>query len=375
MSRPQRTTRRPVQRLDRPRAFRRCTPPGRPVSAVSCPPGPARFADAPQADSLARGRPPSRDRPANAKVCSRFRETIPLYLQLTGSGDWHRVEPRLATILERWADRWGPRQLRSLGADELEAYFRALRQLGRDESDLAREQCLLRSFFSWAQRGGWTDRNPAEGLPAKNRNEPPIIAWTPVEQYLLLEAARGRFLRAALADLASRKQQGPVRRRPEIVPRYLHPAVLLALREGLLLDEVLDLRWSHLDLDDPRIRVPSVESPSGRDIDVPLAEDAERVVVEIRNGIPAEQRGEGRLLASLDLPLWRNRPDLRQVELTFRAVVRHAGIRVGDSSALQSTFLRNCAFAGVPAEEAARLCGRDPDDTTLRRIYVRSGAL
>lgn len=355
---------RPVQRLDRPRTFRRCPPAGCLDSDPIAP-------------------------PANAKASSHFREALPEYLRAAGGEDWGRVEPLLRAILARWADRWSDKKLRNITPEEIEAYFAEMARRGRGESELARERVLLRSFFRWAHRGGWTDRNPTGHLRSRKPGEPQDpCAWTPLEQHLLLEGAQGHFLRGETASATARKSRIPVRRRPLSVPPYLYPAVLVALRTGLRMADVLALRWRHVDLAASRIVLPAAERSGSREtcgaietgydqrttppreIDVPLAEDACLALDAIRRGLSSEPDSEVRVFAGLGLPLWRGRPDARPVGLAFRAVVKRAGIRDGDFETLRTTFLRNCAFAGVPSADAARLADFDGTEEALERIYA-----
>ncbi|MGQ9591154.1 MAG: site-specific integrase [Planctomycetota bacterium] len=276
------------------------------------------------------------------------------------AGDGAYVDPEARSVIQRWAGRWAGRMLSSIAPHEIRAYFEELSRERLSPKSIEREKLLLRFFFRWALRSGWVDADPTEGLFERApRSERAPVAWEPWEQRLLLDACQGRLREApgAGADAAERS----ARTRAPQVPRYLHPLVLLGLRTGLGLEDLLRLRWRHVFLDARRIRLPAAERAVPRDLEIFLDGELTAILEAVLQASAEGFSPEKFLLESLDLPLWREKPDSREILCAFRAVRRRAGVRDGDFASLRATFVANCVRAGVPAEEAARLCDADPE--------------
>lgn len=289
---------------------------------------------------------------SSTRPSRRLRDALPEYVERLKAGDGAFVDPEARSIVQRWAGRWAGRMLSSIAPHEIRAYFEELSRERLPPKSLEREKLLLRFFFRWALRQGWVDADPTEGLFERvNRRERAPAAWEPWEQRVLLDACQGRFREAPGPSAGSE--------RAPRVPRYLYPLVLLGLRTGIGLEDLLRLRWRHVFLDARRIRLPAAERAVPRDLEIfldgELTEALEAVLQASAQGFSTEKF----LLESLDLPLWREKPDARGILCAFRAVRRRAGIREGDFASLRASFLANCVRAGVPAEEAARLCDAD----------------
>lgn len=316
---------------------------------------------------------------------ARFREAVPDYRTLLSHGREVTLDSGLATSFERWSDRWSRRELRSLRATELDDYFAELAQRGFATKDIEREKSLLRSFYRWALRCGWTDQDPSLNLaPTRSTVEPPPVAWTGVEQTRLLEACRqepkgedGRREERVEPLHAPHRKSG--KEKPSGDGRmgspphagslgYLHDLVLTGLRTGLRLGDLILLQWRHVDLRRQRIVIPRSEVPSAHGVDVALSAD----VAELFRALASAHEDiepTGRVFEAAGLPLWRGRPDEGAVLMAFRRARRKAGIVEGDFNSLRLTYLRNCARAGIPMEHAALSCDWEGPLDELTQVW------
>ena len=305
----------------------------------------------------------------------RFREAVPDFLTLLCEGHGLWVDPSVKASLRRWADLWHERTLDSMHPEEIQSYLANLAQKGHTGAGIEKEKALLRAFFRWARRCGWTDGDPTSGLThTRILPDRPVVAWSVAEQRRLLAACCGRFLVPASA--AGGRSCAPGRlasRKALIVPAYLYPLVLLGLRTGLRLGDLLNLEWRHVFLREPRIRIPASEFRTLRDIDVPFDVDVLSFLLKmlrLARRLPALPQ---RVLDVVGLPSWKGRPDELQILRTFRATRKKAGIRPGDFNSLRLTYLGNCARAGLPLEAALTLCDWEGDPEAVAKLFSRQG--
>jgi integrase len=302
---------------------------------------------------------------AGAAGGARFREAVVDYGTLLG-GAAGILDPFAGSCLRRWADRWSGRALGSLTGADVREYLADLAARGHPTPAILREKNLLGSFYRWARRCGWAKDDPTRDVGAiRPFPDHPSTAWSASEQRRLLDTCRG---------FPSRPGGGPPPREvAEAPPPYLYPLVLLGLRTGLHMGGLLDLEWRHVDFARERIVVPARETRTGRPIDAPLHRDAAAALAALSR----KARGSGtparRVFAAAGIPLANGRPDEHGVMSAFRRALRLAGIPEGDFGSLRRSFVLNCASAGVPMEDAARMCGWD-EPGLLLETYEEGGA-
>ncbi len=246
--------------------------------------------------------------------------------------------------LHRWNKRWPACTLSSVTRQELQKYFNELTHRGASRSDILAEKSLLRSFYRWATRCGWTTVDPTSILD-RTRALPraKAIYWVSVEQRRLLDACRQS-------------------------PGYLRPLVLLGLRTGLRLGHLLNLEWRHVDLTQGRIVIPPDEVASGGIIAISMDIDTRGVLVQLIQKACLTGSLPRRVFDVAGLPIWNGRPEHHAVLSAFRTARRRAGIPEGDFDSLRLTFARNCAKACVPISYPLRIGDWD-DPTLVQKVY------
>ena len=175
-----------------------------------------------------------------------------------------------------------------------------------------------------------------------------FIAWNASEQRRLLEACRG---------LAQGSHEPP--------PAYLYPLVLVALRTGLKVQDLLRLEWRHVEGAFERIHLPADVAWSGRALEIPLQRDARSLLAALqRRSMPP--RATSGIVTAMGVPDADGKPDVRRIQKDFDAVRERAGIRAGNLDSLRLTFIRNCASAAIPIADAARF-----SDCRNRELLLR----
>jgi integrase len=311
---------------------------------------------------------PSGNRTSLPGRALRFREAVPDYVVLLTERTRLPLEPFENACFARWGDRWSTRLVSSMTPDEIQGYFAELAQKGHAGRELEREKNLMRWFYRWALRCGWTTVDPTQSLErTRTLPEHPTVTWTSVEQRRLLDACRGifRLNESALDEDPSSdpRELGGAMRKPPIAPPYLYPLVLFGLRSGLRLGHLLNLEWRHVDLKTARISIPACEVKNGSPIEVVIDGDMRAAFTDLLRFAHKQPALPRRVFDGAGLPLWRDRPDEHAVLHVFRRVRKHAGIPEGDFNSLRLTFARNCACAGVPIAHPLNV--GDWDDSKL----------
>jgi integrase len=296
----------------------------------------------------------------------RFREAIVDYRSLLtdAGGTTAGTNAFTGACLHRWADRWPNRTLRSITPTDIREYFADLAARGHAQGAVREEKGLLSSFYRWARRCGWAEEDPSQGLGAvRPFPDNPARSWTASEQRRLLDACRG-----SLASPPGRAGEAT-----EPSPPYLYPLVLLGLRTGLHMGGILNLEWRHVDLGKERVVIPAHETRTGRPIDAPLHRDASAVLTALARKARDLSGSSRRVFEVVRIPIANGRPDEHKALAAFRKARRLAAIPEGDFGALRRSFIRNCASAGVPMEDAARMCDWDEPELLLE-TYEEPGA-
>ena len=301
-------------------------------------------------------RTPYRRRPASPppKRKRSFREAVPEYRTLLGGVTQVSIDPFLERCFDRWIERWSGRFLSQVNGSEVASYLSEQAIRGFQPKEVQRERLLLDSFYGWACRCGWAERNPVRDIreiPAMP--QPRCVAWNGVEQRRLIRACQ-ESRDDALGG----------------IPPYLYPLTLIGLQTGLRVGNLLNLEWRHVNFSTMRLVVPPSEVRTGNAFDAPLSIDALGVLHEMILRAKEMDNLPSRVFDLLGLPLKDGLPDARRVFCDFRHVRRRARVRAGDIHSLRLTFVRNCAHAGVPVEAAAKMADWS-DVERLSQIYRR----
>jgi integrase len=299
-----------------------------------------------------------------------MREVLPEFSERLSELGWARVDNGVRSFFERWGNRWCRRSLAEITTEDIETYLEGLFRRGHSQRDIEKEKLFLRSFFRWTVREGWLRTNPAERL-VKRSPAPPKAedALRPIQQYVLLEACRGRL--RTLESGESDERFLRLHPQPIRVPAYLYPTVLIGLRTGLRLREILRLRWGHVQWTHQKIVIPASDSSTLRPIQTPLDGDVRRTLASLLVEFPNRPGGLDRILDGTQLPLWKGQPDEREVSHALRVVRKRAGLPPGDFDSIRLSFLANCARAGVPWEAAVRVCDWEGDGEIVHAVYQR----
>jgi integrase len=151
---------------------------------------------------------------------------------------------------------------------------------------------------------------------------------------------------------------------------------LLGLHTGLRLGDLLHLDSQHVDLDAGAIRIPAMETRSGRDVEERTSPECRKILDEAvalektdddENEAAAGGRS-GRILDAYDLPTVDGLPNLAKIEESFRRACIRARVPIGGLDSLRRTFAGNCARVGVPFHTACRLVDWD-DLNIVVRVY------
>jgi len=293
----------------------------------------------------------------------RFLESIPDFLALLGEETTVPIAPTVIASTHRWLQRWANRTLQGLAGAEIKGYLYELSQEEHSGLEVERERRLLRCFFRWARRSGWVSADPTLELKRSPTSREELLrAWSALEQRRLLEACRSPKDHGSLAFA---KESGAS-------PPYLYPLVLLGLRTGIHLENLIDLEWRQVDLLRARARLPSPKgSPRIPDVplDVPLDKEVRAELGRILRKAKKLPSVPYRVFDAVALPLFKGAPDKHEVIRAFKRARQKAGIFPGDFQSLRLSFARNCACAAVPISFAARPFDQEEDLSLVREIY------
>lgn len=146
---------------------------------------------------------------------------------------------------------------------------------------------------------------------------------------------------------------------------HLTPAVLISLNTGLRRGELLQLRWSDVDLSQGLITVRGTTAKSGKTRHVPLNREA-RAVIERWRQHP--ERGESYLF-ELKLPDGQPQP-MENLKGSFNRVLKAAGIEQFSWHCLRHTFASRLVMSGVDLVTVGDLLGHADIKMTMRYSHL-----
>jgi len=196
-----------------------------------------------------------------------------------------------------------------------------------------REIAILKGIFTKAVDWGFLIKNPAKGFKLEK------------------EKPRLRYLRdwevSKLIESCSKEPKAP----------YLKPMVIVDLHTGLRKDEILSLKWEHVELERNILRV---EDGKGGDMRfVPINETAKIQFFKLmdkRKGDYVFHDKYGRRLMD--------------IKRSFRSAVKRAGLENVRFHDLRRTFGTNCAFKNVPPKTLQKWMGHKSIETTMKYYVV-----
>lgn len=220
----------------------------------------------------------------------------------------------------------------------------------------------LKSFLHWCVHAGHIDRSPLEKVTEPNKGKPVPAHLTPKELDRLLDYIEwhGKNKPNACGIL------------PDV--QWLHDAVVLAVCTGLRCGELLNLRWSDVDVDERRIfvrnrRDGSFRTKSGSERPVPVRGPARDV---LRRRMKERDEGDGPVIVDRD----GKPPKANRLTRRFKDMVREAKLR--ERERLRFHSLRHTAGAwlaskGVSERVIQEILGHATSRTT--QIYSHVAGL
>lgn len=235
--------------------------------------------------------------------------------------------------LLRLEEAFGDKLTTSLRLAEVEEYVQRLRQKGNSPRTIGMQISLLRSFYRWARRRGYAERDPTEGIELGGYR-PSGRALTPEEARRLLEATDHPQLRLWL---------------------------LLGLYTGIRSRNLHTICWRHIDLAGGKIHFAPEEMKNGRPFSVPI----HPVLGDVLRA-EADRRRVLRLDEALIGPF-----DIRKA---WFAAERASGVGHVRPHDLRHTFGTWIAMRAPYAVQQA-LLGHSPQEITLRYTHCPWSAL
>ena len=130
----------------------------------------------------------------------------------------------------------------------------------------------LRTFYKWCIKRGFAQGNPAADVDKVREHKRDNRILSKEEEESLLDACRTSFK----VECQGYRNRNVFRKRWEqefTPPRYLYGIVLVAVRTGLRLNNIVNLNWGHIDWSNHQIRIKAREMKSKRDWSLPIAGD------------------------------------------------------------------------------------------------------
>lgn len=193
---------------------------------------------------------------------------------------------------------------------------------------------FLRTFYSWALRHEFCEKDPTAGIRMPKSSKRSGYALTVEEARTLLEACSRPTVRTVHNHRRGSWQQ------TFTPPPHLRTAVAIALYTGLRRSNVCGLRWGQVDLAKRRIRIPAEEMKANQDFTVPLHRD----LVELLRGCQSIDGRQARVPRADDPVLGK----LQAITKSFKSALVRADlpdIRWHDLRHTYGTWLKSrCTF-------------------------------
>jgi len=275
-------------------------------------------------------------RPHAANVT--FGELIEKYLlHFNGKRSFATESIHLAVI----RDFFGPRKIiREIGREDVESFQLARKNTptrngrGRSSATVNRELAVLHRFFNKAVSWGLVASNPATGIKSLPESRGRV-------RFLTVEEA-GRLLDAS--------------------PAHLRPIVLCALETGMRRGEILNMRWSDLDLERRVLFVG--ETKTGIPRYVPISTCLKEMLERLPRRPGCDHvfiggHGKGKV--------WKPFHDVRT---SFGNACRKAGIVEFRFHDLRHTAASHMVMAGVPIKVVGEILGHSTVSMTERYSHL-----
>lgn len=272
-------------------------------------------------------------------------------------------------ILNRWADTTPPGlMLRDVQPEHITPFVRQTKKkrgTGKvSQSTRHKRYRHLKTFFRWCTKAGHIDRNPLDTVSAPDKDKSLPSYLTPSELDRLLEYIEwhGKNKPNACGIL------------PDV--GWLRDSIILAVATGLRRGELLNLRWSDVDLSERRIRVRnrkdgSFRTKSGAERVVPVRGEALEVLQR-----RSDERDEfdGPVITDRD----GNRPKANRLTRGFKRMVRGAKLKGREDLRFHS-LRHSCgawlASQGVSERIIQEILGHASSQTTQIYSHVAGAAL
>jgi len=250
-----------------------------------------------------------------------------------------------------WTRFFGVRQTASITRADIIEFF-TWRERGRNGRKpgnhlLNLNLTLLRDFFRWAKKRGYSDADPTEGIERWDElyREPRILS--PEEVTGLLTACREPFS-VPVVRRSYKSYEKDVTYTP---PPWLYPIVLTALTTLLRQKNILALTWGQVDLRAGMIRIPAEESKTRTELAIPISAQLRQCLEDIPRGFA-------------DAPVFGVK--LASVRRSFTSAVRRAGLEGVTFHCLRKTGTDFLLRSGISLETTQKLGGWKTPEVMLK---------
>jgi integrase/recombinase XerC len=280
--------------------------------------------------------------------------------------DERRFSPRtvlayrtdLARFTDFWEREFGEQPARKAGLARVDSlavrsYLAALHRAGLKNRSIARHLSTLRSFFRWACREGFLEKNPARGVVSPRAPRPLPRAMTLADTESLLSASE-----------------------KESVPERERALFELLYGTGLRVSEAAGLDLEDVDL---ASRLARVLGKGGKERIVPFGEEAQdalRAYLPVRSALRRSAAGEEEGAEPLFVNRRGGRLTTRSMSRLLKRRLAAAGLPQDISPhALRHTFATHLLQAGADLRSIQELLGHASLSTTQRYTHLDAARL
>ena len=259
-------------------------------------------------------------------LCEEYgRQHLPLLRAKTRANYVGHIEVLKAHFADRYID-----EVRKAHVAELVAHQK---RSGLQPATIRRYLATLSSVFSFAERSGWLAQNPLIRFDRRSLPEA-----TPRTRFLSHDEYR-RLLAAA----------GP----------HLRPIIETAVATGMRLEELLSLKWEHVDLERREVRLIVTKSKQPRVI--PLSDRAVAIIAAAARSAQASPY-------VFTNPASGSR--FKTVKRAFRTACRRAGVQDMRFHDLRHTFASWAVQSGADLYRLSRILGHTTLQMTARYAHL-----